>query len=161
MTHYKVNKRFDVGKILGLYLWLRKLHNIGFELDARCEQDGFTPLLDPLRALLANSFESLCHLDSTLSSILILLTCGTNPCARTDCERNALHVVVLSAYNIRRALKDANVFNSEAEHKIFDYLSECKTILCSFDCNIYHQIISGSTTRSYANRRGYLQLWNS
>ena len=106
MTHYKVNKHFDVGTILGHYLWLRKLHIIGLDLDARCEQDGFTPLLDLPRAPLANSFESLWRLDSTLSSILILLTCGANPCVRTERGRNALHVVILSAYNIGRALKD-------------------------------------------------------
>lgn len=142
-------------------MWLRKLHSIGLGLDTRCEQDESTPLLDLLRAPLADSFESLWRFDSTLFSMLVLLTCGANPCARTERGRNALHVVSFSAYNIRRALKDANVFSSEAEHKILDFLSKCMTILCSFDCDIYHQTISGSTTRIYAQRRGYLQLWNS
>ena len=121
MTHYKVNQHFDVGTFLGHYMWVRKLHSIGLDLDTRCEQDEFTPLLDLLRAPLADSFESLWRFDSTLSSILVLLTCGANPCARTERGRNALHVVNLSACNIRRALKDANVFNSEAEHKILTF----------------------------------------
>ena len=157
----KDRKRLDVETMSEHYLWLRSLHHMGLRLDARCVETGLMPLLE---LLMTHSFDLIEHpwaLETMLSSILILLTCGANPSTRTEYGGNALHLAITLAYHWQCSLKRKKKWSADAEHKVFDFLSEGIVILCSFGSDTYAQTSSSSTPGDFAARSGYLQLWKS